>query len=154
MFNPRDSFTEYDVVTNREVTGQDGSVTVGYVAITDGLYAQVTVILIDGDGKNTADVYGEITARNGYGQSELFRQTNSQHVIVKPQNEIPLSRTVVAVPTTGTLQVHANLWEHDTISGDDEIAFRSVEFQPLYKKSEKKTTTGECGMVEVRVSWM
>ncbi|CAG9989175.1 unnamed protein product [Clonostachys byssicola] len=155
VFNPLDSLTEYDVFRNREVAGNNGSVTVGYVAITDGLYAQITVILIDGDGNNPAKVYGEITAKNGYGQSELFRKSNSsQHVDVKPQHEIPLSRTVIAVPTTGTLRVDANLWEHDATSGDDEIAFGSVEFQPLYKMSEKKTITGECGEVEVRVSWM
>ncbi|KLU92136.1 hypothetical protein MAPG_11083 [Magnaporthiopsis poae ATCC 64411] len=153
-FNPRDSFAEYDAVKNHEVTGKDGSAAVGYVAITDGLYAQITVVLIDGDGEDPADVYGEITAKNGHGESELFRKANKQHVDVKPQHEIPLSRTVVAVPTTGTLLVHANLWDYDTISGDDEIAFGSVEFQPLYRKSEKKTITGECGEVEVRVTWM
>ncbi|PYI25433.1 ribosome-inactivating protein [Aspergillus indologenus CBS 114.80] len=154
-FNPRGSFAEYDAVRNCEVTGKYGSVMVSYVAITDGLYAQITVVLIDGDGESPADVYGEITANNGHGQSELFRKTNSsEHVDVKPQHDIPLSRTVVAVPTTGTLRVHANLWDHDVISGDDEIAYGSVEFQPLYKRSEKKAITGECGKVEVRVTWM
>lgn len=153
-FNPRNSSAEYDVFNNCVVSGKDGSVAVGYVAITDGLYAQITVILTDGDGKNTADVYGDITAKNGHGKSELFRKTNKQYVGVKPKHEIPLSRAVIAVPTTGTLHVDANLWDHDANSGDDEIAFGSVEFRPLYKRSEKKAITGERGTVEVRVSWM
>ena len=38
-FNPLDYYTEYDVVKHREVTADNGSVTVSYMAITDGLYA-------------------------------------------------------------------------------------------------------------------
>lgn len=154
VFNPLDSFTEYDVVQNREVTGADGSVTVSYVAITDGLYAQITVWLIKGDGEDPADVYGEITTRNGHGQSELFRRTSSQSVSVRPQDEIPLSRTVVAVPTTGILHVDAKLWDYHPVSPDDEIASGSVAFQPKYKKPENQVITGEYGKVEVRVTWM
>ncbi|KAM0246380.1 hypothetical protein ACHAQJ_010251 [Trichoderma viride] len=154
VFNPRNSLAKYDVVKIHEVTGDYGSATVGYVAITDGLYAQISVVMIDGDGENPADVYGELTVNNGHGQSDLFRKTSSQHVDVRPQQEIPLLRTVVAVPTTGTLHVHANLWDHDAVSSDDEIAFGIVEFQPLYRQSQRKAITGEYGKVEVRVTWM
>ncbi|PNP51256.1 hypothetical protein THARTR1_08160 [Trichoderma harzianum] len=153
-FNPLDYFTKFDVLENVLVTGEDGSVMVAYEAITDGLCAEVTVILINGDNEDPANVYGNITANNGHGQSELFRMPSSQHVEVKPQNEIPLSRTVVAVPTTGILLVDAHLWDHDGISSDDEIASGSVEFLPLYRQSENKTIAGAYGSIEVRVTWM
>jgi hypothetical protein len=139
---------------NREVTGNSGSVTVSYMAITNGLYAQITVILINGDDEDTANVYGEITVNNGSGQSELFRKASNQHVDIKLQHSIPLSRNVVAVPTKDTLLVNAHLWDHDLVSNDDEIAWGFVQIQPLYKKSESKYITGAYGKIEVRVTWM
>lgn len=153
-FNPLDYFTEYDVVQNRHVTGKDGSATVSYVAITDGLYADIAVVLVDVDGDDSDNVYGEIVARNGHGRSELFRKERGKSLRVKPRDSIPLSRTIVAVPTRNTLVIQANLWDYEAMSPDDEIVSGSVEFEPKYKESEKKIIIGAYGTVEVRVSWM
>ncbi|KAK8061047.1 hypothetical protein PG997_015268 [Apiospora hydei] len=153
-FNPLDYFTQYDVVENRTVTGKYGSVTVGYVAITDGLYARITVNLVNGDGESPADVYGDITTNNGHGQSELFGKAESEHISVSPQDKIPLSRSVVAVPTTGTLRVDAHLWDHDKVTPDDEIAAGFVEFKPDYRTCQDKSITGKYGEIKVRVEWM
>ncbi|KAL6691200.1 ribosome-inactivating protein [Trichoderma pleuroticola] len=110
-FNPLDYFTEYDVFQNILVSGTSGSVMLAYEAITDGLCAKIAVILIRGDDEDPADVYGNITANNSPRKSELFRKSSSEYVEVRPQHEIPLSRAIVAVPTTGTLRVDAHLWD-------------------------------------------
>ncbi|KAF5379299.1 hypothetical protein D9757_007644 [Collybiopsis confluens] len=131
-----------------------GSVTVSYVVIADALYAEISVILINGDGENPADVYGNISADGGYGVSELFRKSSEEYREVKPGSPIPLSKTVVAVPTKNTLRINANLWDYDTIGFDDEITKGSADFQPLYKQSAKKRISGKYGEIEVRVMWM
>ncbi|GAP91062.1 putative ribosome-inactivating protein [Rosellinia necatrix] len=153
-FNPLDYFTKYDVVEDREVTGDSGSVTVSYMAISDGLYAEITVVLINGDDEDPADVYGDITANNGSGQSQLFLKPSNGYVEVVVGQPIPLLRTVVAVPTKETLLINAHLWDHDPISPDDEIASGSAEFEPLYKKSESKDIAGAYGKIQVRVAWL
>lgn len=154
LFAPFDYYTKYDVVNNVQVNGTSGSATVSYMAISDGLYAQITVVLINGDGEDPANVYGDITTNNGHGQSQLFLRDEDNYIDVAPNSPIPQVRTIVAVPTRGTLRVNAKLWDQDSLSPDDEIANGSAEFQPLYKKSESKRITGAYGEVEVQVTWM
>lgn len=154
IFNPSDYFTEHDVVKIRDVHGHYGSVTISYMVMTDGLYASIEVILINGDNEDPANVFGEIVVNNGHGQSELFRKASNEYVDVSPLSPIPLSRSVVAVPTTDKLLVNAELWDYDTISANDEIARGSVEFTPRYKQSESLEISGAYGKVEVRVTWM
>ncbi|KAL2163818.1 hypothetical protein VTH06DRAFT_5877 [Thermothelomyces fergusii] len=148
-FDPFDYFTAYDAINDRDITVNGVSLTVSYIALADALYAQIDVVLVDGHGKNPASVYGTITTYNTRGQSELFRRQSGEPVSVRPQSSIPLSRTVVAVPTRGVLRLDAHLWDHN-----DEIAAGSVEFQPQYKKSQKNDISGKYGKVEVKVSWM
>ncbi|KAF5387323.1 hypothetical protein D9757_005739 [Collybiopsis confluens] len=148
-FNPFDYYTTYDDIHDHQISGDHGSVTVNYVPIRDALYAQISILPVNGDGGDVAYVYGMITADNGHGQSELFRKANNQHITMEPQQSIPLSRTVVAAPSDGSLVVTANL-----LSSDNEIAQGSVEFQPEYKKSESKYIAGGHGKVEVQISWL
>lgn len=154
QFVPFDYYTQYDVVNYTQVDGTYGSATVSYMAISDGLYAQIAIVLINGDNEDPANVYGNVTANNGHGQSQLFLRDKNTYIDVAPNNPIPLVRTIVAVSTRDALLVNAKLWDYDSLSPDDEIANGSAEFQPLYKKSESKRITGAYGEVEVQVTWM
>ncbi|KAF5392830.1 hypothetical protein D9757_000997 [Collybiopsis confluens] len=154
-FNPFDYFTKYDVANSIPLSADSGSATVNYVALSNALYAMITVILIKGGGENDPEVYGDITAYNGHGTSALFHKTESENFNVNVGTAIPLSRKVVAVPVNGKLQVSALLWDHDPLS-DDKIADGAVEFEPLYNKSSpaQRIQGDSDGEIEVRVSWM
>ncbi|KAF5387224.1 hypothetical protein D9757_006832 [Collybiopsis confluens] len=153
-FNPLDCHTnsKYDVPTTRRISLYWGSVNLSYMAMSDGLYAKISVILIRGDKEAKANVYGDINASNGFGQTLLFRKPYDYYVVLKRQSPIPLSKAFVAVPTDKTLRVNADLYDNS----DDrvQIAWGSVEFQPLYMRSESKRIVGASGVVEVRVTWM
>ncbi|KAF5379581.1 hypothetical protein D9757_009245 [Collybiopsis confluens] len=155
-FNPFDYDTQYDVVKRDPVSGTNGRVTVSYMALSDALYAQISVALINGDGEDPADVFGDMAADNGYGASALFHKTEKEHIDVKPNHFIPLARNLVAVPTNGTLSINADLWDYDEhwANPNDQIAKGIAKFQPLYKKSESKRITGAYGEIEVQVSWL
>ncbi|KAL7265713.1 hypothetical protein ACSBR1_003489 [Camellia fascicularis] len=76
-------------------------------------------------GKNSLPVYGLLTARNGnfMNESVLFRKKSDEHVDVRPEQSIPLSRSVVAVPSNSSLIVWAVLMDHN-----GEIAKGTAEF--------------------------
>ncbi|KAJ8517397.1 hypothetical protein ONZ45_g5404 [Pleurotus djamor] len=154
QFAPFDYYTQYDVEKTHQISGKYGSAEVSYMAMSDGLYATIKVILINGDNENPANVYGDITTNNGYGESRLFHKLRDQYIDVSPRHEIPLSRTIVAVPTQASLVVNAKLWDQDSLSPDDEIAAGSAEFYPLYKQSESQRIKGKYGEIEVQVTWM
>ncbi|CAH0002474.1 unnamed protein product [Clonostachys byssicola] len=154
QFNPFDYYTQYDSTQNRQVNGEYGSVDVSYVAMSDALYAQITVVLINGDDEDPANVYGDIYTNNGYGHSQLFQKGRKEYVNVSPLSRIPLVRGIVAVPTDGSLVITANLWDYDSLSPDDEIAAGEANFDPLYRKSENKQINGAYGKVDVQVTWL
>ncbi|KAF5378695.1 hypothetical protein D9757_010788 [Collybiopsis confluens] len=153
-FNAYDYYATSDVLHHDQVSGDHGSVSVSYMAITDALYAQISVILINGDNENPADVYGRITGNNGFATFALFGKASNESVSVKPQDPIPLSRAIVAVPTDQKLEINVLLWDHDSTNPDDEIANGFANFSPLYKQSASDTIKGVYGSIQVRVSWM
>ncbi|KAI0841844.1 ribosome-inactivating protein [Hypoxylon sp. FL0890] len=155
-FNVYDPGNKYDENVTYQVGGEYGAVTLNYVVLSNAAQALIEVILIDGDGEDPADVYGNISADNGYayyGESELFRKASSEHIDVRPGANIPLLRSAVAVPMTRSLKIKALLYDHDTISPDDEIANGIAVFDPLILQSENKYITGKYGKIEVRVKW-
>ncbi|KAI0148180.1 ribosome-inactivating protein [Hypoxylon sp. NC0597] len=155
-FNVFDPGNKYDENVTYQVSGEYGSVTLNYVILSNAAQALVEVILIDGDGEDPADVYGNISADNGYayyGESELFRKASSEHIDVRPGAKIPLLRSAIAVPMTRSLRIKALLYDHDVISSDDEIANGVAVFDPLILQSENKYITGKYGKIEVRVTW-
>ncbi|KAI1415787.1 ribosome-inactivating protein [Hypoxylon sp. FL1857] len=155
-FNVYDPANRYDENIMHEASGEYGSVTLNYVVLSNAAQALVKIILIDGDGEDPADVYGNISADNGYayyGESELFRKASSEHIDVRPGAAIPLVRSAIAVPMSRSLRIKALLYDHDTISPDDEIANGVAVFDPLILQSESKYITGKYGKIEVRVEW-
>lgn len=113
----------------------------------------VEVVLINGDEEDAADVYGSISGNNGYGDSEFFRTKVEENIPVHPGADIPLLRNAIAVPMDGSLNVKALLYDHDTVSADDEIANGTVTFTPKILQSETKEITGEYGKIAVGVTW-
>ncbi|CAL5378896.1 unnamed protein product [Camellia sinensis] len=146
---------EYDKPLYDDVPGKYGSVTVNYVVLSDAVEATVEVTLINGDGENSADVYGLITARNGnfMNESVLFRKISNEHIDVKPGHPIPLSRSVVAVPRNSSLIVRADLMDHDNLSPDDEIANGTARFPAQLSGTSQKNISGKYGEIQVKVTW-
>ncbi|KAL2151696.1 hypothetical protein VTH82DRAFT_6794 [Thermothelomyces myriococcoides] len=153
IFDPFDYYTKSDVVNSHDTTSGNGSATICYMAIADGLHATICIVLTDVDDKHHADVYGGIIVDNGHAQSQLFRRARDDSVHVKRQHQIPLSKALAAVPTHGALLVNARLIYRSPDDWDDELASGQAEFQPRYNKSEKKFISGACGKIEIHVSW-
>lgn len=151
----------YDKRLSYVVSGKGGSATVYYTPFRDAVQANVEVVLINGDGKDPAEVYGTLVARYSnydyptgsdkakYYQTTLFNKPNKEIVKVKPGSPIPLSRSVIAVPTTGSLITEANL----SVSSGKEIAKGTAEFPPQLDGKTVKDIKGKYGLVRVTVAW-
>ncbi|KAF5356649.1 hypothetical protein D9757_012866 [Collybiopsis confluens] len=90
-FNPFDYYAgaEYDVPIIRRISQTWGSANVCYMAMTNGLYAKISVILVKKDDDINAKVYGDISAHNGFGQTLLFRKGSDATVPVKAPARYP-----------------------------------------------------------------
>ncbi|KAI3323742.1 ribosome-inactivating protein [Xylariaceae sp. AK1471] len=151
LFDARNTF---DRTTTQRVDGKYGWATVHYIVLSNAAQALIEVVLINGDGENPADVYGTITARNGFGDTELFNKASGDYIDVRPGAAIPLRRSVVAVPLSQQLQIDASVYDHDSDwSPDDEIARGTVNFNVDIMKSASKSIRGAYGEISVRVSW-
>ncbi|CAL5394829.1 unnamed protein product [Camellia sinensis] len=133
-----------------DVPGKNGSVTVNYVVLRKALEATVEVTLVNGGGENSLPVYGLLTARNGnfMNESVLFRKKSDEHVDVRPEQPIPLSRSVVAVPSNSSLIVWAGLMDHN-----GEIAKGTAEFPAQHSGTAQKNIFGQHGEIRVKVTW-
>ncbi|XP_048500903.2 uncharacterized protein LOC125497596 [Beta vulgaris subsp. vulgaris] len=94
------------------------------VKFSNNVQATISVKLINGDGEDPADVYGNISGHFGIGsQFQLFNKSQSQYIEVRPGEFIPLERDEVVVPGEASeLEITAYLMDYDTLSSDDEIA--------------------------------
>ncbi|KAF5387368.1 hypothetical protein D9757_005765 [Collybiopsis confluens] len=158
-FRPLDYYTQHDIFKHEQVPGDFGSVTVNYRAITNGLYARITVILISADGQGSIKTYGYISTMTNHGleETEIFWPSSGQNIfppVVAIGNSIPLSKSVVSVSAEGSLQVNASLFDRSGAGASDAIVWDSANFQPLYNQSEKKRLTGPRGEIEVQVTWI
>jgi hypothetical protein len=152
-WNAYDAFNEYDKVHNSGISGKYGTATMSYIVLSDASEALIQVILINGDDESPANVYGTLKASNGFGEIQLFNRNANNYVNVYPNGAIPLLRTSMAVPRTKDLVIHADLWDQDTLSPDDEIAKGSKTFKPLIDQSATETISGKHGKIEVRITW-
>ncbi|KAI7990882.1 hypothetical protein LOK49_LG12G03027 [Camellia lanceoleosa] len=153
---------KYDEPLYDDFPFKNGSVTVNYVVLSNAFAATVEVTFVnrggegegEGEGENSAHVYGLLTARNGnlMNESVLFRKKSDEHVDVRPEQPIPLSRSVVAVPSNSSLIVRADLMDHDG-DGDGEIAKGTAEFPAQYSGTSQKNIFGQHGEIRVKVSW-
>ncbi|KAI1379469.1 ribosome-inactivating protein [Hypoxylon crocopeplum] len=150
LFDARNTF---DQTTTLRVDGKYGWATVHYIVLSNAAQALIEVILINGDSEDPANVYGCITARNGFGDTELFNRASSDYINVKPDAAIPLRRSVVAVPLNHQLEIDASIYDHDSLSHDDEIARGAVKFNVDIMNSSSKSIRGQYGEISVRVSW-
>ncbi|KIJ38556.1 hypothetical protein M422DRAFT_231122 [Sphaerobolus stellatus SS14] len=152
-WNVCDPFKEYDKLHTTQIRGEYGAATINYVVMTDACEALIEVVLINGDGEDPANVYGSITASSGFGERQLFHRSSSDYIDVSPGKPIPLQRNSMAIARTNELRVEADLWVHNTISSDNQIAKGSVIFVSQVATSSKQIITGAYGKVEVRITW-
>jgi hypothetical protein len=129
-WNPYNSTNEFNKLRKHQISGKHGAATINYIVLNDASDASIQFVLISGDGENPANVYGFITAFNGFGDSQLFKRSSDKYVNVYPDGAIPLLRTSMAVPRTKELVIHADLKDHDY-----EIVKGPVIFEPLIHKS-------------------
>ncbi|XP_057972817.1 uncharacterized protein LOC131160966 [Malania oleifera] len=155
FWNAYDPNNKLDTPLLSDVNGKYGSATVKYAVLSDAVVANVEVILIDGDGEDPADVYGDICARSSIfsDESQLFRKASKEYINVRPRERISLSRSVVAVPLDATLIIKALLYDYDTLSSDDEIANGTAEFPAQSSGLFTKNITGKYGEIQVNVKW-
>ncbi|XDG04436.1 hypothetical protein ABKA04_004051 [Annulohypoxylon sp. FPYF3050] len=152
-WNAFDFTNTYDTVHTEQIRGTYGAASVNYVVLSNAAEALIEIILINGDGEDPANVYGNVTAGNSFGEVELYRKTKSDYEDVHPGSPITLLRKAVAVPIGDKLTVKAELWDYDSLSSDDEIANGSATFSPNIDVSTSDKINGKYGQVEVRVSW-
>lgn len=148
----------YDKPIFQKLDGNRGSVTVNYAVLRDAVAAKITVTLVEG-GESPANVYGQVYAHYDNWENPnttclLFNRSSGDYVDVRRWQTIPLLRSVVAVPLNGSLIVKASLYDHDTLSGDDEIAEGAVQVPAKLSGTSLKQIQGEDGnSVEVTVNW-
>ncbi|KAJ4798007.1 rRNA N-glycosidase [Rhynchospora pubera] len=145
----------YDQPVSQVVKGMFGSISVSYAVYSEAVTATVQVKLTNGDDEDPANVYGTLKATNivSNGLIILFNKKSNEYVDIKPQQLIPLLRSVVVVPLTSSIQVIADLWDQDTSSADDPIAQGNVTFTAAASGSNVGRITGKYGVVEVNVTW-
>ncbi|KAJ6420665.1 hypothetical protein OIU84_028090 [Salix udensis] len=149
----------YDKPIFQELVGKNGSVTVNYAVLRNAVAATIFVTLEQG-GESTPNIYGQVYAHYDNWEDDpkttclLFNRSSDDYVDVRLGQAIPLLRSVVAVPLDGSLIVKASLYDHDTLSGDDEIAKGAVEFPAQMSGTSSEEIKGEDGnYVRVTVYW-
>ncbi|KAJ6420666.1 hypothetical protein OIU84_028091 [Salix udensis] len=149
----------YDKPIFQDLVGKNGSVTVNYAVLRNAVAARIFVTLEQG-GESTPNVYGQVYAHYDNWEDDpkttclLFNRSSDDYVDVRLGQAIPLLRSVVAVPLDGSLIVKASLYDHDTLSGDDEIAKGAVEFPAQMSGTSSEEIKGEDGnYVRVTVYW-
>ncbi|KJZ79114.1 hypothetical protein HIM_01265 [Hirsutella minnesotensis 3608] len=142
-----------DTIRRKQVRGQNGAVTVEYVVMNRAAEASISVVLINGDGEDPAQVYGKIFAQTRYRRYTLLDETEAREVRV--QQAIPLVQRPIPVPVSvdDKLVLDFDLWDHDNISPDDQIAKGGVELQPQLFQSVARRVRGQNGAVELRLTW-
>ncbi|KAF8395603.1 hypothetical protein HHK36_019553 [Tetracentron sinense] len=147
----------YNQPTSYEVDGDYGDdyascyVRVNYMVIKHGVQATLTVMLIIGDGEDPSQVYGQITACNSTFSegSLLFQKKSNEHIDVSPEQLIPLSRSVVAVPFDTFLIVRADLSISSDVIAEGMAKFRT-EFTGTFQENICGKGKSE---ILVKVTW-
>ncbi|XP_057958721.1 uncharacterized protein LOC131151497 [Malania oleifera] len=148
---------EYDKPLSTDIEGRNGSVRLSYIVFSNAVQATVEVTLVNADGKNTADVFGIITARSDKvsNESMLFWKTsNENNLQVSLNRPVSLLRSAVAVPLDSSLRIRAQLLDRDRQSNSNkEIAHDTVAFPPSLSGTLTRNISGRHGQVQVKVTW-
>ncbi|KAJ5110363.1 Ribosome-inactivating protein [Penicillium alfredii] len=155
-WNANNQANKYNEFRTDTINGPFGSAALNYVVMSNAIEALVDILLVDRDGEDPADVYGEIDAQAFSFPDKrirIFRRESHDHVVVHPNSRVPLLRSALAVPMDASLTISASLWDHGRTS-DKEIANGTAEFKPATLQSTSGLITGQHGKLEVRVSWI
>ncbi|XP_057958714.1 uncharacterized protein LOC131151491 [Malania oleifera] len=148
---------EYDKPLSMDIEGKNGLVTLSYIVFSNAVEATVQVTLVNADGKETAEVFGLITARSDKvsNESMLFWKTSNENDLqVNLNGPIPSLRSAVAVPLDSSFIIRAELSNRDKeTNSNKEIAHDEVVFAPYPTGSYTKNIFGKYGEVQVEVIW-
>ncbi|KAJ6258399.1 hypothetical protein Dda_6439 [Drechslerella dactyloides] len=148
----------YEKPQSIRVNGTDRWADVKFMIMGDAAEAQIDVRMVEGDDLLFDNVYGTIVASfSNLGQTysfTLFEKSASNNIKLNANEEVPLQRSVFAVPMKAKLKISLDLWDKDETSDDDRIGFGDCLFAPILFMSESQWVTGDTGRFEVRVSWL
>ncbi|KAK2980435.1 hypothetical protein RJ640_022292 [Escallonia rubra] len=155
-WDPNSATTHFDRPLYKTFHWKYGSVMMFYAVYSNGMGATVEVTLKNITGKDSAHIYGSITAENNCTGSDcaltLFSIKNSrQSVKVSSQQPIPLSRSEAVVPAYRYLIIRANLYCHDIYPGA-EIAKGHAYFCPTIHSTYEENICGKYGTIQVKVT--
>lgn len=146
-----------DTIVAQGVGNDRGNASLIYAVLANAVAATFDIKLVDGNGENPAYVYGTITARTGDFQNErivLFEKKNSHdYVSVKPGESIPLLRSAMAVTVRDIIYIEANLWHHNSILADKEIANGKANYSATMSAINSGTSNRQIGGINVIVQW-
>ncbi|GFP84157.1 ribosome-inactivating protein charybdin [Phtheirospermum japonicum] len=150
----------YDqVITTLLASATIGSLSINYAVRRNAVAATVSVVLKE-TYEDTSEVYGRIYAfYDGWMQSRsiLFQRQSGDYASVARGHNIPLLKSVVAVPRNRTsLKINADLTEYDPLSNDDPIVYQTFEFPvptslPASSSKESTNTGGE--KIIIKIDW-
>lgn len=146
----------YDTIISRGVSGKYGNASFVYAVLNNAVAATIRITLINGDGENPANVYGNITAHTSKfegNQIVLFNKGSSNYVDVRPGELIVLLRSVVAVTLGSSLVIDAKLWDQDSFSPDDEVANDTATFPAKISGTSEQDILGRYGRIKVTINW-
>lgn len=147
-------------VYDKLIPSSIGSVTVYHAVLRNAVSAKVTVTLKEG-GEWKNEVYGHVSAcyedwENPETTCLLFDRTSKNYVEVPRGDDIPLLRSVIAVPLNKSLKVTARLYDYDLISADDVIANETLKLPvpETIPSTSFEDFRGEDGnWVRVTINW-
>ncbi|KAJ4812516.1 rRNA N-glycosidase [Rhynchospora pubera] len=138
-----------------EVRGRNGAALVTYAVVSSPLVAFVEVILIKGNRKSGAKIYGTITASmTGWDVKRvLFCKKRAKYISVNRSEPIPLLRSLLIVARTSALHVDLDLADAFSFPNAP-IASGVAKFSFDCDRAETtQTISGKFGEIEVKVNW-
>ncbi|PHH76165.1 putative enterotoxin [Ophiocordyceps camponoti-rufipedis] len=135
------------------IKGPRGQAAINLVVYSQAVVARIQVLLLDADGEDPADVYGNIVVVTGSFRKYIFTRGSDNSHPIKPGGRLPLLIDHFPVQVHTPLHISADLWDWDRSSGDDQIVKGQQDLTPQLSGTKSAKITGPYGGIEVRVTW-
>ncbi|XP_021287443.1 uncharacterized protein LOC110418945 [Herrania umbratica] len=114
----------------------------------------------DIDGEDPGDLYGTVKVKDFWGLHTVYDRSSSDYESKGPGGYATLTGPSTAISGGDVFIIKVNLWDHDSLSPDDEIAQGDIVWEPRkenitftnYDKRLEKVVYGENGNVTVGYS--
>ncbi|KAK6269843.1 hypothetical protein POUND7_006948 [Theobroma cacao] len=112
------------------------------------------------DGENPGDLYGTVKFKDFWGLHTVYNRSSSDYESKGPGGFATLTGPSTAISGSDVFVINVSLWDHDSLSPDDEIAQGDILWEPRnenltftnYDKRLEKVVYGENGNVTVGYS--